>query len=131
MVTRTELRKIARARLKDAQVLFRGRRYDAAIYICGYAIEIALKARICRTLRWSGYPSTRSEFEQYRSFRTHDLEALLHLSGIEDRIRANFVAEWLAVTAWDPEARYQPAGSAKKEAAELMLESAKSLLSAI
>ena len=128
MVSRLELRKIARARLKDAEALFRHRRYDGAIYICGYAIEIALKARICRTLRWPGYPSTRREFEQYHSFRTHHLKALLHLSGIEDKVRASFVAEWLAVAGWDPETRYRPVGSATRQDADLMIESTKVLL---
>ena len=131
MVGRAELRKIARARLKDAEALFQLRRYDGAIYICGYALEIALKARICRTLHWPGYPVSRSEFEQYQSFRTHNLDVLLRLSGIENRIRAEFVAEWVAVAAWDPEARYRPVGTATMPDAGLMIESTKRLLGAI
>ena len=34
---RSDLSKIARARLRDAEVLYRSRRYDGAIYLCGYA----------------------------------------------------------------------------------------------
>ena len=41
-------------------------------------------------LKWPGYPSTRREFEGYQSFRTHDLEILLHLSEIEDKITINY-----------------------------------------
>lgn len=128
MLTRVELRRIARTRLEDARVLFRSRRYDGAIYLCGYAVETALKARICRTLHWSGYPSTRSEFQNYQTFRTHDLDVLLRLSGVENRIRTAFTNEWSVVAEWDPEARYEPIGSASEEDARLMIESTGILL---
>jgi hypothetical protein len=68
-------------------------RYDGAIYLCGYAIEVALKARTCRTLGWAEFPETNREFENYRSFRTHDLEVLLNLSGVRNRILTDYVAE--------------------------------------
>jgi HEPN domain-containing protein len=97
MIPRNELKKIARARLKDADILMASRRYDGAIYLCGYAVEIALKARICQTLKWQGYPSSKREFHDYQSFRTHDLDVLLHLAGREQTIKTNFLAEWSAV----------------------------------
>lgn len=128
MLTRDELLKIARARLRDAEVLFRSRRYDGAIYLCGYAVEIKLKARICRTLHWNGYPSTKREFQGYQSFKIHDLDVLLRLSGVETKIKSNLLAEWSAVAVWDPSARYSPIGTASKQDAELMIESAKTLL---
>ena len=128
MITRSDLTRIARARLRDAEVLYRSRRYDGAIYLCGYAVEIALKARICRTLSWPEYPSTGGEFQNYQSFRTHNLHVLLRLSGIEERIKTTLITEWSAVAAWDPEARYKPIGSATRQAAELMIASAKVLL---
>ena len=58
-----ELRKLARTRLKDAAVLFSSNRYDGSIYLCGYTIDLALKARICRTLNWSEFPETNAEFQ--------------------------------------------------------------------
>jgi hypothetical protein len=33
-------------------------RFDGAFYLSGYAVELALKARICRTLKWRATPST-------------------------------------------------------------------------
>ena len=51
MISPAELRKTARARLKDAQVLLAAKRYDGCVYLCGYSIEIGLKARICRALK--------------------------------------------------------------------------------
>ena len=131
MLTKIEMQKIGRARLHDAQALYRSRRYDGAIYLCGYAIEIGLKARICKTLRWIGYPSTKKEFEKYGSFRTHDLDTLLSLSGLESRIKGMFFAEWSAVAKWNPEARYKPIGSASKQAAEWLIESVTTLMGAL
>ena len=131
MIQRNELRKIARARLRDADILMASRRYDGAIYLCGYAIELILKARICRTLKWQGYPSTNSEFQQYQSFRTHDLDVLLHLTGLEQKIKANFLAEWSAVAQWNPAARYQPVGTASKNDSKMMISASKTLIGKI
>jgi HEPN domain-containing protein len=131
MIPRSDLKKIARARLRDAEVLYRSRRYDGAIYLCGYAVEIALKARICKTLSWLEYPSTGGEFQNYQSFRTHNLHVLLRLAGVEERIKATLITEWSAVAAWDPETRYKPIGSATRQAAALMIASARILLRAL
>ncbi|MEW6210253.1 MAG: HEPN domain-containing protein [Acidobacteriota bacterium] len=128
MVPIDDLRRIARGRLKDAEVLFAAGRYDGAIYLCGYAIEIALKARICRALKWQGYPATRKEFEGYLSFRTHDLDILLHLSGAEGKIKTMHLAEWSIVATWDPNVRYRPIGSASSQDAADMIKSTKVIL---
>jgi len=131
MLKLAELDEIAKARLTDAEVLLDAERYDGAVYLCGYAVEIALKARICRTLSWLGYPSTRGEFQNLQSFKTHSLDVLLGLSGIERKIKTDYLAQWSAIAAWDPEARDNPIGSVKPEDARLMIESAKTLLGAL
>ncbi len=117
--------------MKDAKVLFGSRRYDGAVYLCGYAVETALKARISKTLGWAGYPATRKEFENLQTFKTHSLEVLLTLSGKERRIKIHFFSEWSAVAAWDPEARYKPIGTVKAADAKLMIESARILVRAL
>src|SRR5213080_529431 len=124
MISRAELRRIARARLKDAEVLFAGRRYDGAAYLSGYAVELALKARICRTLKWSDFPSTPGEFSSYQSFRTHNLEVLLRLSGMEAAIGSRYLPEWAAFTTWNPEMRYNPVGTTSAGEARRMIEAA-------
>jgi HEPN domain-containing protein len=128
MISISELRKIARGRLKDAEVLLAAGRYDGAIYLCGYAIETALKARICRVLKWSGYPSTRREFEGYQSFRIHDLDILLRLSGTESKIKTKHLAEWSIVATWDSNVRYRPIGSASSQDAADMIKSTRAIL---
>lgn len=128
MLTQKELQKIARARLEDAQILFQNRRYDGAAYLCGYAIELRLKARICRTLGWEGFPSTKREFQNLSSFKTHDLDILLKLSGVEKKIKYQFLAEWSVISGWRPEVRYQPIGTITRKDAKMMIESAKVLM---
>jgi hypothetical protein len=110
MVDRYELRRTAQARLEYAEALLRAGRYDGAVYICGYAVELVLKARIYETLNWTGYQSNRGEFQHYQTFRTHDLDILLSLSSTEDRIKAGFLTEWHIVASWNPELRYRPVG---------------------
>jgi hypothetical protein len=128
MLTPKDLRTIARSRLTDARALLRSRRYDGAVYLCGYSIELALKARICKNLHWQGFPATSKEFQGLTSFRIHDLDMLLHLSGIETKIRTRFLTDWSVVVIWEPEARYNPVGSAKRRDADLMIQSAANLL---
>lgn len=131
MITVSALRKIAHARLKDAEVLLRARRHDGGVYLCGYAVEIGLKARICKTLKWAGFPSTASEFQSYATFRTHNLDVLLRLSGREAPVRTNYVADWSAVARWDPEVRYKPTGSATRADLGRMIASTKTLMKAL
>ncbi len=128
MLTKNELLKISGARLRDSEILFQSNRFDGAIYLCGYALEIRLKLRICKTLGWAGYPSTRGEFENLQSFKTHKLDILLRLSGIEDKIKKVFFAYWSAAATWDPEDRYKPIGNTTKQEAYSMIESTKFLL---
>lgn len=128
MIHRNELRKIARARIKDADILLSSRRYDGAIYLCGYAIELALKARICTTLKWSEYPNTSREFKDYNSFRTHDLDVLLHLSGKEMFIKTSYLAEWSVVVGWSPLSRYQLIGTTRKPDVISMIDATKKLV---
>lgn len=128
MLSTADLASIARTRLKDAKALLSRKRHDGAAYLCGYAVEIALKARIVKTLKWSGFPETGAEFEGYRSFKTHDLDVLVHLTGWEGKIKTTFLAEWSAVKQWNPESRYQRPGGVAQAQARSMIESAKMIV---
>lgn len=131
MIGQPELTGIARARIADAEALSRSNRYDGAVYLCGYAVEIALKVRVCRTLEWAGFPDSAKDFKEYQSFKTHDLDVLLHLSGVEKRVKKNFLPEWSVVGTWNSEMRYNPIGNATKESAEHMIEASKTLMEAL
>lgn len=128
MISSKDLQSIANDRLLDAEVLFKGNRYDGAVYICGYAVEVALKYRICITLNWTAFPSTKKEFENYRSLKVHDLDLLLSFTGIESRIKSNSLADWSIVSKWDPEKRYDVGGSIIERDAQAMINSTKTIL---
>lgn len=131
MISIDDLHAIAQARLEDAKVLLANERTDGAGYVCGYAIELALKARISTTLNWDGFPEKRAEFENLASFKTHKLDVLLALSGQERRIKSDHLIEWTAVATWDPEVRYRSVGKAERDEVELMIASAETLLGAL
>ena len=122
MIEAAELRRMADARREDANTLYQDGRFDAAMYVAGYVVELALKARICETLGWKGFPSERKDFEGLQSFQTHDLKRLLHLSGIEDRILRDFTAEWKTVSTWNVAWRYLTVESQDQTQCAQMLE---------
>lgn len=106
-------------------------RYAAAIYLSGYAVELALKARICETLGWSWFPSRTAEFTDYRSLQTHDLNVLLEFSGIKSGINAEWTAAWKIVANWKSEWRYLPTETANRDTCSQMLASVDVLLEVI
>jgi hypothetical protein len=122
------LRDIATARLEDTRQLFLASRYDGAAYLCGYSVELALKARICDTLGWPDFPENANEFKPYQSLKTHSLEVLLTFTGQHKNIKTNHLAEWSAVAKWDPESRYKSIGTVAEPEAQLMIDSAATLL---
>ena len=54
-IKRQDLQALAEERIEDARALFNAGRYSGAVYICGYAIEMGLKRKICETLGWDEY----------------------------------------------------------------------------
>src|SRR6266705_6388973 len=80
------------------------------------------------TLKWSGFPETANEFRNLQSLKTHNLEVLLRLSGVEGRVKSKYLAEWSVVLNWNPEKRYQPIGQSTLQQAADMVTCAKRLL---
>jgi len=131
MLKKEDLRNMADARLDDADALNAAARHDGAVYLCGYAVEVALKAKICDTLGWPEFPETSAEFKNLQSFKTHDLDILLKLSGVELQVKTNYLGEWSIVGQWDQEARYKPIGSATRKDAQAMISAARTLVRAL
>ena len=137
MISKPALRELVIIRMKDAKALFEKRRYNAAIYIAGYAIEVALKYKICKILIFSqGFPENKVEFQKYHSskskkllrqtvksledIKTHDLSKLLFYSGVEYQIKSKLWNEWLLTSAWNPEIRYKYSIVRKSEASKTL-----------
>lgn len=120
MILKNTLRELVDQKLKDADVLIANRRYSAAIYISGYALELALKLNICNIFKFTqGFPEDKVEFGVYQNklksqkhlantitkikdIKNHDLNKLLFYSGVEYQIKLNYLNEWDLVVSWDP-----------------------------
>lgn len=121
MPTREELKKLADLRLREAEALFEAEHYNGAAYLCGYAVELAFKARICKLLGVSTYPDT----GKYRAvFATHNFGELLLLAGLKGKLPPNdggLFANWSLAVPWTPELRYQPEGTySRQEALDIL-----------
>ncbi|MBX7045170.1 MAG: hypothetical protein K1X86_04955 [Ignavibacteria bacterium] len=138
MISKFLLKKLINQRIRDAESLIKKRCYYSSKYISGYAIELALKYKICKMYRFSkGFPETKEEFRKYfdnpnfsqkqnkelrivisalKEIKTHDLSKLLYYSGEESRIKAACFDEWAIAFSWKPEMRYKLVPTKKHEA---------------
>lgn len=124
MISKPILRDLANQRMKDSMALFEKRRYHTSFYIAGYAIEMALKYKICKMYFFTkGFPETPVELQQYykqiktkgvraiiskiHEIKHHDFAKLLLYSGEEYNIKKNHFNEWLIALQWSPEMRYK------------------------
>jgi HEPN domain-containing protein len=131
MISRVELRRVARARLADAEALAKAGRYDGAVYLCGYAVEIGLKCRICRTLKWADFPTTAGSSSRIRA-SGHTISASCCDSPDENWTSRR--SSWLngrRVKTWSPDVRYKAVGSATGPHARAMIQAAQVLLKAL
>lgn len=115
--TRVELQLLAESRLAEAEALIHGGFFDGAVYLAGYAVELAFKARICERLN-SDYPT------EFASFKTHAYGVLLKLAGLEAELNQKklqdtaFATNWSLVATpgtspvdnWSENWRYRPVG---------------------
>lgn len=146
MVSKQELKSISLDKLHSAQVLFKSKKYDTSIYIVGYAIELALKYKICKILKLEiGFPENKLEFENYildkgndlgieiknlRDIRNHNLQKLLYYSGQEYTIKSQFLDEWTSISFWYPELRYK-SNYGNKELNKILITSVEKVLNLI
>ena len=129
MIAVSNLRSTAREYLWAAKLLRTRRSYDVAAYLCGYAVEIALKARICQTLNWTtGFPENNAEFKLKSNLKTHDLEALLEFTGLQDKVKLRYFSDRAIINKWKPEQRYSPPGTKTLTEAGDMIQATQNLL---
>ncbi len=107
-----DLKELASEHLEDARALGDAKRYAGAMYLAGYAVECALKFRICETLGWSDFPPN----VDHRALKSHDLNFLLNYSGKLLEIKETHFFAWDLAAKWNPDMRYRI--TAKPNAAE-------------
>ena len=119
---RKQLQALARLRLREAEALYSARLFDGSVYVAGYAVELALKARICRLLDLANYP-----LELGQAFRVHNLEQLKALAGLTSQIdpikNKDLFDNWSRAVDWDPEQRYHAPGRYNAVTAKVILDS--------
>ncbi len=84
---------------------------------------MGLKYKICETLNWEKYPTD----GEYKSFKTHKLEVLLHLSGVEKKIKVELFDSWSILLQWNIEMRYSTEKPLNEDVS-LMLEAIEKVL---
>ncbi len=124
--TKKTLQDLARLRLKEANALFDAGLYDGSVYLAGYAVELGLKARICRVLKIATYPA-----EGFgSSYKVHSFDQLKVLAALDPDISVTKNKElfdnWSIAVKWDPEQRYDPPGTYDEQSANDILESIQS-----
>jgi hypothetical protein len=112
-LTRAVLQTLARERLRDAEALIAAGRYDAAVEACGYVLEMALKACVCRRLRVRKYPDSALGGK----LKTHAYGDLLLLAGLSAEVDKTS-PPWSSVADWRSDWRYRPPGMTSHQDAE-------------
>jgi hypothetical protein len=110
-LNRSDFQELAELHLLHAKALLDAELYSGAYYICGYVIECALKACICKkTNQFDFYPSP----DESRAAWCHDFGKLIKASGREGEFHAARAADpdlevnWdNVVQSWSPESRYE------------------------
>jgi hypothetical protein len=104
----TELRTLAEMRRSEALALYEKDLFSGAYYLAGYAIELALKACICRMFNAEAIPDKGF----VNSIYTHRLTDLIEIANMKKLVENNkkdttFEAFWGVVVNWSSEARYE------------------------
>lgn len=134
MITKKDLMELSDKRFKDSQVLLNNSRYNGAVYLAGYVIELSLKLNVCKFFKLErGYPEVRKDLDLYdseiknkflnasrnvglRTFKTHNLEDLLLISGKKPEVLDLYPYQRAQLTDWTPKIRYLNQNIRKKEA---------------
>jgi hypothetical protein len=108
-MNRSDFIKLTKIRLQEAKTLLKAGRFEGAYYLCGYAIECALKACIAKQTRRYDFPDKDNVNRSY----THKLGVLVTLAGLGQELDttlesdALFGANWALVERWSENSRYQ------------------------
>jgi HEPN domain-containing protein len=102
------LQRLANERIADARALLAAKRWSAAYYLAGYAVECALKACIAKRTRAEEFPDKTFADKCW----THNLLQLLGVAELKDDFQAAMKADpllgrnWETVKDWSEASRY-------------------------
>jgi hypothetical protein len=108
-----DIKDLADLRFKEAQILLANGCPDGAYYLGGYALELALKAVICKNWGVDDLfaDSNQHPKEAIRVLKVHDFHRLLLFSGLlekhkVEKLSPHFSTNWSNVEKWSEAARY-------------------------
>jgi HEPN domain-containing protein len=105
---RGDFQTLADMRAEDARILLAAGRYAAAFYMCGYAVECALKACIAKQTREYEFP----DLKQVRDSYTHDARQLIVEAKLKNDLdsqkkNSGFERSWNVLLSWSEIKRYE------------------------
>jgi HEPN domain-containing protein len=124
----TEQKKAGKHRLDDARALLKAARWRGAMYMAGYGIECLLKTKLMRLFECRHLRELEEELLRRRALParatvfTHQLEMLLRLAMVMDRLRQNNVLwrDFNVVNRWVPAWRYTADLSNREDAEDFV-----------
>ena len=110
-MNRAELQQLCDERIEDARVLLAAKRWPAAYYLAGYALECALKSCVLAYVDRTGIIFDDKKYAQ--KCWTHDIEDLVRQAGLtieRDQAAGINIAlgqNWLIAKDWSESSRYR------------------------
>src|SRR6266571_4128490 len=99
-MNRLDWQRLAKVRIADAKALLAARRWSAAYYLAGYAVECGLKA--CILAHAAAAPEILFEDRRYsEKCWTHNLIQLVDLAGLKMMFAAARAADPILEAYWD------------------------------
>lgn len=112
-IYRKDFKVLTDLRIGEAHVLLASGKQQGAYYLCGYAVECALKACIAKRTKLFQFPPKKDYiFKIY----THDLDDLVTAADLDGSLKSEmaanlgFAANWNTVKDWSEESRYITSG---------------------
>ncbi len=108
MLTKKDIEALSEARLADAKHLLQAKRYSAAYYLSGYAVELGIKACVASVFQANAIPDKSFVDAVY----SHRLRKLIGLAGLEQQLERDMKADpdlagaWGVASKWTEASRY-------------------------
>lgn len=119
MATASQFKKLAIERLDEAEWLLAKGLIAGAYYLGGYAIELALKAVVCKKLDIEMFDKEIVPGHVAKAFMIHNLVDLVILAGLNNDLKKacaeddSFLDSWSWASNWSEQRRYDLPCSAK------------------
>lgn len=107
-MNRSDLQALTKIRIRESKVLLDTGQFHGAYYLCGYAVECALKSCIAEQTQQFDFPDKKKAISSH----THNLGELFRLSGKYGEFEKSWKAQpdlernWGIVSNWSEASRY-------------------------